>query len=420
MTVLQFLAFLIAGIIVGLVLGARWQRRRAERRRRESGLTFSKVLELIVTASESAIVVVDRFQDVILHNPRSEQLALVPDGRAVDPRIWAAAQRVFDRGGVVPIELTTAPETTGTPTVTITVRGTARMLTTEDPRFVLIFAEDESEMVRLEATRRDFVANVSHELKTPVGAISLLAEALLESADDADSVRHFGGRIELEALRMGNMVGELISLSRLQAEEPTAALDVVDIDSVVREAIERSATKAETAGMTVVADAPSGLEVFGDHSLLVTAVSNLVENAIAYSPSGSSVSISRGVRDDRLVLAVTDRGIGIAPEHRERVFERFFRVDTARSRATGGTGLGLAIVKHVAANHHGEVTLWSRLGTGSTFALRLPLYREEAQPNTPAPATRKGSGGGSGAAGSPMRAAMRGTRMGSITGSEDT
>lgn len=418
MTVLQFLAFLVVGILVGVVLGSRWQHRRAQRRRRESGLTFSEVLELIVTASESAIVVVDRFRDVILHNPRSEQLALVPGGRSIDPRIWAATQEVFDRGGIVPIELTTAPETAGTPPVTITVRGTARLLSDEDPRFVLIFAEDESEMVRLEATRRDFVANVSHELKTPVGAISLLAEALLESADDVDSVKHFGTRIQSEAQRMGNMVGELIALSRLQAEEPTAALDVVDIDSVVREAIERSATKAETAGIKVAADAPSGLEVFGDHTLLVTAVSNLVENAIAYSPNGSTVSISRGVRGDRLVLAVTDRGIGIAREHRERVFERFFRVDSARSRATGGTGLGLAIVKHVAANHHGEVTLWSRLGTGSTFALRLPIYQEEAQPNTPAPAVRKGSGAGAGPAGSPMRAAMRGTRLGSITGSE--
>lgn len=142
------------------------------------------------------------------------------------------------------------------------------------------------------------------------------------------------------------------------------------------QAVDRSRTAAEAAGITVSTDRPSGLEVLGDETLLVTALSNLVENAIAYSPAGSHVSVSRSLRGDHVAMAVTDRGIGIAKEDQERVFERFFRSDKARSRATGGTGLGLAIVKHVAANHNGEITLWSKLGTGSTFTLRIPAHHE--------------------------------------------
>ena len=139
----------------------------------------------------------------------------------------------------------------------------------------------------------------------------------------------------------------------------------------------RSRLAAENAGITVTTDEPCGLLVRGDRTLLVTALTNLVENAIAYSPPGSPVSVSRSLRDDKVAIAVTDRGIGIAKEHQERVFERFFRVDKARSRATGGTGLGLAIVKHVAANHNGAITLWSKPGTGSTFTLQIPAHVED-------------------------------------------
>jgi len=246
---------------------------------------------------------------------------------------------------------------------------------------VVLFADDDSEQVRMEATRRDFVANVSHELKTPVGAIGLLAEALLESADDPASVHHFGERMLDESTRLGNMVSELISLSRLQGAEKLPDLEVVDVDTVVRNALARSELKAQAAGITVTTDHPSGLEVLGDQTLLVTALSNLVENAIAYSPQGAPVTVTRSQRDvdgQRMVaLAVTDRGIGIAKEHQERVFERFFRVDKARSRATGGTGLGLAIAKHVMANHNGRIELWSKPGTGSTFTLLIPAHIED-------------------------------------------
>jgi two-component system sensor histidine kinase SenX3 len=164
----------------------------------------------------------------------------------------------------------------------------------------------------------------------------------------------------------------LIALSRLQGAEPLPDLAVIEVDAVINETISRVANAAESAGITITSDRPSGLLVNGDRALLVTALTNLMDNAINYSPAGTQVSVSRSQRDGQVQIAVTDRGVGIAPEFQDRVFERFFRVDPARSRATGGTGLGLAIVKHVAANHGGSATVWSRPGTGSTFTLRLP------------------------------------------------
>jgi two-component system sensor histidine kinase SenX3 len=242
--------------------------------------------------------------------------------------------------------------------------------------FTVIDASDESDAVRLEATRRDFVANVSHELKTPVGAMALLAEAVLDAADDPVEVRRFGTKILNEANRLGTLVSELIALSRLQGAERLPELATVAVDQVITEALDRCRLAAESANIRITADPPSGLILHGDATLLVTALSNLLDNAVSYSPPGSPVSISRrldaGPQGTYVEIAVTDRGLGIAPEHQQRVFERFFRIDQARSRSTGGTGLGLAIVKHVAANHGGEVHLWSKPGTGSTFTLRIP------------------------------------------------
>ncbi|MGH3561878.1 MAG: sensor histidine kinase, partial [Mycobacterium sp.] len=199
---------------------------------------------------------------------------------------------------------------------------------------------------------------------------------LLASADDPETVRRFGDKVLVEANRLANMVSELIELSRLQGADPLPNLGSVDVDTVVYEAISRHKVAADNANITVGTDAPSGFRVLGDEPLLVTALANLVSNAIAYSPHGSPVSISRRRRGDFVEIAVTDRGIGIARKDQERVFERFFRSDKARSRATGGSGLGLAIVKHVAANHNGSITLWSQPGTGSTFTLSIPAYQD--------------------------------------------
>ena len=371
--VLLAIAAAFVGYLVGGVLIPYLNTRHSERRRATSGLTMSQVLDLIVLASESGIAVVDQFHDVVLSNPRAEELGLVRN-RLIDDRAWDAALKVLADGNPVEVDLSSKNPRTGRDK--IAVRCVARLLSKEDKRFVVLFADDDSE-VRMEATRRDFVANVSHELKTPVGAMSLLAEALLESADDPASVRHFGGKVVAESKRLGNMVTELIALSRLQGAEKLPDLEVVDVDTVVNEAMDRSKLAAENAGIFVTTDHPSGLEVLGDQALLVTALANLIQNAIAYSSDGAPVSVSRALRGDNVAFAVTDRGIGIAKEDQERVFERFFRVDKARSRATGGTGLGLAIAKHVAANHNGSISLWSKLGTGSTFTLQIPAYFEE-------------------------------------------
>jgi two-component system sensor histidine kinase SenX3 len=238
---------------------------------------------------------------------------------------------------------------------------------------------DESEAVRLDGLRRDFVANVSHELKTPVGAVALLAEAVLDAADEPHEVRRFGTKILNEANRLGTLVTELIALSRLQGSERLPELVTVEVDEVVREALARCRLAAESANIRITVDPPSGLLVNGDATLLVTALANLLGNAVSYSPAGSAVSVGTRRVNGLVEIIVTDYGLGIAPEHQQRVFERFFRVDQARSRSTGGTGLGLAIVKHVAANHGGDVQLWSKLGTGSTFTLRIPAHPDSSQ-----------------------------------------
>ncbi len=325
--------------------------------------------------SGSGLVVVAANGDVLLHNSRAELLGAVTVGR-LDPRAWAACQRVL--GGESRLEVDLSP-LARTPRGPVAVQAIVRPL---GEGYSLVEALDTSEVARLEATRRDFVANVSHELKTPVGAVALLAEALLDTLDglepgdgsesDAAEVRRFGQKILRESNRMGSLVSELIALSRLTGAERLPELAAVEVDDIVGEALARSRHSAESGAVEITADPVSGLVVDGDRSLLVTALTNLVENAIAYSPADSSVSVTRRAVDGSVEIAVTDRGIGIAPEHQKRVFERFFRVDPARSRATGGTGLGLAIVKHVCANHGGEVRLWSRPGTGSTFTMRLP------------------------------------------------
>jgi two-component system sensor histidine kinase SenX3 len=313
-------------------------------------------------------VVLNRFGDMVLHNPRAYELGLVRVSQA-DPRARQAAEQVVETDEPLEIDLSPLEARGRQPEA---VLGEVRPL---GDGFTVVEAVDHSDAVRLEATRRDFVANVSHELKTPVGAIALLTEAVLDAAEDSDEVRRFGSKILRESTRLGQLVTELIALSRLQGAERLPDLNVVEVDAVVREALGRTSLSAESAKITVTTDAASGLLVEGDRTLLVTALSNLLENAVAYSTAGSPVSISRRLAEGSVEIAVTDRGIGIAEEDQQRVFERFYRADKARSRATGGTGLGLAIVKHVAANHGGSVSLWSRQGTGSTFTLRIPAHR---------------------------------------------
>nr|WP_098957603.1 ATP-binding protein [Pseudonocardia sp. N23] len=338
-----------------------------------AGPTLAELLRRVFRSSGAGLAVISRHGDVVMANDQAITLGVVVAGRA-DPRAWVVCERVLRDGAVAHVDLSPLDHRGRRPeAVLATVRSIG-------DGFLLVEAADTSESVRLEATRRDFVANVSHELKTPVGAVALLAEAVLDAVDDPAEVHRFVTKILNESTRLGNLVTELIALSRLTGAERLPELAAVEVDDVVREAMARSRLSAEASSIEIAVDADSGLEVDGDRTLLVTALSNLVENAIAYSPAGASVSVSRRRNGDVVEIAVTDRGIGIAPEHQQRVFERFFRVDPARSRATGGTGLGLAIVKHVLANHGGQVTLWSSPGTGSTFTMRIPV-RAGAHPS---------------------------------------
>src|SRR4051794_4433852 len=237
---------------------------------------------------------------------------------------------------------------------------------------VLVLVDDRTEARRVEEIRRDFVANVSHELKTPIGALRLLAEAVSDAAEDPDAVRHFAARMEREAVRLTTLVQEIIDLSRLQVADALHAPEPVAVDDVVAEAIDRVSLAAQRKRIEVGVGGDHGAGVYGDHSLPVTAVPNLVDNATGHPPGAARVSVTVRRRDGLVEIGVSGQGLGIAPSDQGRIFERFYRGDPARSRQTGGTGLGLSIVKHVAANHGGEVTLWSVEGQGSTFTLRLP------------------------------------------------
>jgi two-component system sensor histidine kinase SenX3 len=240
--------------------------------------------------------------------------------------------------------------------------------------------EDVSERRRVDAIRRDFVANVSHELKTPVGALSLLAETL-DGEDDPDVVTRLSARLATEAERLGRIIDDLLDLSRIEANEaPTR--EVIPLTTVLGQALETLHPLAEARGIELeVGETDRALSLFGDRWELVSAVANLVDNAVKYSEPGGRVAVAATVSEDSAIgvpaveIAVSDRGIGIPKRDLERIFERFYRVDRARSRTTGGTGLGLSIVRHVVANHGGTVRVESNEGEGSTFTLVLPVSK---------------------------------------------
>ena len=376
------LSFAAGVVACGLALPViSWLRGRIARYRQATDAeanqvtTVSQVLHLAVQGSPTALAVLDRSQEIVMSNSAAHEMSLVHD-RAVNPDVWQTAQEVFEDKETRTVDLAIPKRRTGHRVTQF--KAVIKPLTLNDGRFVIIYGTDESENVRMESARRDFVANVSHELKTPVGGIALLAEALLQDPGDQETVEYFGNKVYKEANRMADMVSELISLSKLQGAEALPEMEPLAVDDLIEEALTRNQLAAEARSIELNRGASVGVQVKGDRSLLVTALSNLVSNAINYSPEKMPVSVSQKVVDGGVVLIrVTDRGIGIAPDDQKRVFERFFRVDQARSRQTGGTGLGLAIVKHVVANHGGNIKLWSRPGTGSTFTIELPIYREE-------------------------------------------
>jgi two-component system sensor histidine kinase SenX3 len=244
-----------------------------------------------------------------------------------------------------------------------------------------VYVHDISEVHRVDNVRRDFVANVSHELKTPIGALELLAETLV-AEDDPEVARPLVERLAEEAERLGRIVDDLLDLSLIETQEAVPA-ETLEVDALVDEAVDRLRPSAMVSGIGLqVHHGAGGARIDCDRRQVVSAIVNLLDNAVKYSESGNVVVVEteRG-DDDQVVLAVSDHGVGVPSRDLERIFERFYRVDQARSRDTGGTGLGLAIVRHVAQAHGGHVSVESVEGEGSTFRLVLPLASEPALPS---------------------------------------
>lgn len=321
----------------------------------------------VLAAVGRAFVVVDAIDGVVRASPAAYAYGLVRGHTLVHEQLLEMTAKVRRDGVILErlLELPRGPLGQGT----IVVQVRAAVIAEE---YILLLADDRTEVTRTEEVRNDFVANVSHELKTPVGAISLLAEALESSADDPEAVRRFARRTHKESARLAALVQDIIELSRLQGSNVAKQGRAVDINTVVTEAVDRSQLPAESKNIDLVVGGHTDAMVYGDQDQLVTALRNLIDNAIRYSPENTRVGIGIRAKDGLVAVSVTDQGEGLSPEDQERVFERFYRVDAARSRHTGGTGLGLSIVKHVVANHGGEVTLWSQPGQGSTFTIRLP------------------------------------------------
>jgi len=360
----------VVGVLVGAVAVAafRWSEREQRTVPPQPEPELEDGLVRTLAVLRSAAVVLDADDRVVRASPPAHALGLVREGRLVHAAMRDMVGAVRRDGVIRDEELDVPRGPVGPARLLLQVR-----VAQVTPEHVLLLAEDLTQARRLEAIRRDFVVNVSHELKTPVGALSLLAETVQDAADDPEAVRRFSGRMQAEAARLSALVHEIIELSRLQVAGALEDVTTVAVDDVVAEAVDRTRTVADAKLVRVVAGGDRDVTVYGDRNLLVTAVRNLLDNAVTYSPGGARVSVGVRRDGDLVEIAVVDEGIGIAADDQDRVFERFYRVDPARSRDTGGTGLGLSIVKHVAADHGGDVSVWSQPGRGSTFTLRLPV-----------------------------------------------
>ncbi|RAY11368.1 two-component sensor histidine kinase [Actinomadura craniellae] len=377
---------LATGLATGLAVRVSEWAQQAERPAAPQTSALPAGIASVLSVLRSSAVVVDAEDRVLRASSAARAFGMVSGDRLVVDELLAMASLVRRDGEIREIEVQVGSSRRSR------AEGrwfTVRVAPLGSNGLVLVLAEDLTEMRRVEAIRRDFVANVSHELKTPVGALSLLAETVEGAADDPEAVRRFAARMQMESVRLNNLVQDLMTLSRVQGAEPLSEPRPVALDGVCAESLDRCQIKASAKNIELTIAGEEGLRVRGDEELLTTALRNLVDNAIAYSPENTRVVIMTSTTDDGFVeITVTDQGIGIPESDLERIFERFYRVDPARSRRTGGTGLGLAIVKHVTTKHGGEVTVWSKEGSGSTFTLRLPLL----SPPSPQPQSSTASG----------------------------
>jgi len=345
--------------------------RRQEGENLEAPELLPQVLLKTLQSLESESLIIVPGEQILFQSPGITNFAIVKDERITSEDLMALI-RVARRTNETHrsrIEIARGPIGAGKREFEVSVSPL------NDEGMVLVLISDQSEARRIDAVRRDFVANVSHELKTPIGALGLLSEAILGAKDQPDAVVKFASRMQMEAKRLTDLVQEIIDLSRLQSSDPLQKAFDVEASDVVREAVAQAALSAESRKITVEIGEIEDATVIGDRDQLIMAVLNLVENAINYSPENTKVSVVVKIKQELLEISVTDQGIGIAEGELARVFERFYRVDPARSRMTGGTGLGLSIVKHVALNHGGDIKVWSKEGVGSTFTLQLPIAR---------------------------------------------
>jgi two-component system sensor histidine kinase SenX3 len=311
----------------------------------------------------------------VYQNAAIAELGILKDNR-IDSQELLALVRVVRRTATKQqgsIEIARGPIGEGKHDLTVNV------IPLEDESLVLVLMSDESEAQRVHEVRRDFVANISHELKTPIGALSLLSEAVLGAKDDPEAVKKFATRMQSEAKRLTDLVQEIIQLSRVQDSDPLKIAQEFGVNDLIKEAIDQCKTTSDARQISVNFAESQDCLVKGDREQLVMAIHNLIENAINYSPESTNVSITSKLQDSIIEISVTDQGIGIPESEVERIFERFYRVDPARSRQTGGTGLGLSIVKHIVTKHGGEIKVWSAENVGSTFSIRLPIISSEAE-----------------------------------------
>jgi two-component system sensor histidine kinase SenX3 len=374
----------LAALAFGVLIGAGFTvvlhiaERRGQSAARVVAPTIPDGVDQVLDVLESAGVVLDPSNNVLRASPGALAMGLVRNQMLAHPELLDLVASVRRTGEPVATELLLARGPFSDATMQVDVR-VARLGT----RFVLLLADDRTEARRLDEVRRDFIANISHELKTPIASVSLLAEALDQAADEPDRVRRFADRLSVESTRLAHITSEVIELSRLQARDALRRDELLDVDRIVAAAVDQNRVVAAAKGIEIRLRAKSKAKIYGDQALMVVAVHNLVANAIAYSSEGGRVGIGVTVDRDAVEIAVADQGIGIAPEDQDRVFERFYRVDQARSRNTGGSGLGLSIVKHAVQNHGGDVRVWSQPGRGSTFTIRLPLAEPPVMPPEP-------------------------------------
>lgn len=344
-----------------------WRRARADEVKSQRDLP--QLLVSALNQLDGATLVIAPGEVAIFTNPEAEQLGILRDGRIQSEELLASI-RVVRRTNVKQtgtIEIARGPIGEGKREITVTI------IPLKENELVLVLLRDESEAQRVHDVRRDFVANISHELKTPIGALSLLSEAVLGAKEDSEAVSKFAARMQIEAKRLTDLVQEIIQLSRVQDSDPLKQPLLLSASDIIREALDQCRTTADSRQITLTFQESEDALILGDRDQLTMAIHNLIENAINYSPVDTKVAVSTSVENEIITISVADQGIGIPEAEVERIFERFYRVDPARSRETGGTGLGLSIVKHIITKHGGEISVWSAENVGSTFTIRLPI-----------------------------------------------